>query len=278
DGSYDLLTEASGSAWGQPYASYDFTYTSAGVLDQETFYSGANGTGAIVASETLQSNGSFTVDLNSLLYLQKNVNPDGSYDVWHYTAGMVGSIDYASYDVAYSSSGVATTETFYSSGGAPVYSVNLADDSDPNLQQAKLSDQDAAPANQIAPASATVDGDEDLTPAPAAAALSATRIGSLMFGAAPAPSAPAADVEKLFRGREGAEALAAALVLGAAPLTAVLARRRARKPAECGKVTIFATFDMVEDRFEPVEAESLEFDLPLAGHSDHGEVDWIAMN
>ncbi|MGP0104360.1 CARDB domain-containing protein, partial [Rhodoblastus sp.] len=81
DGSYDILHDTAGSAWGQPYASYDFTYTSAGVLDQETFYSGANGAGAIVASETLQSNGGYELTIDGALHQTKTVNADGSYDL-----------------------------------------------------------------------------------------------------------------------------------------------------------------------------------------------------
>ncbi|MGP0104582.1 hypothetical protein, partial [Rhodoblastus sp.] len=114
NGGYDILHDAAGSAWGQPYASYDFGYTSAGVLDQETFYSDANGAGAIVASETLQSNGGYTLTLDGALHQTKTVNADGSYDLLTEASGSAWGQPYASYDFGYTSSGVLDQETFYS--------------------------------------------------------------------------------------------------------------------------------------------------------------------
>ena len=88
-----------------------------------------------------------------------------------------------------------------------------------------------------------------------------------------APPAPATEsaVEQMFPARETAEAFALALFLGGVPVAGkTTARRQASRRLEL--------FDLVDERFEASEPGPEPCDLPPAGHSDQGSVDWIAVN
>ena len=114
DGSYDVRHYNAGTFWGLSFASIDDAYSSGGQLTGVTAY---DASGNVLGTETIQANGSFTVDENGSVYLQKTVNPDGSYDVRHYTAGTFWGLSFASIDDAYSSGGQLTGVTAYDASG-----------------------------------------------------------------------------------------------------------------------------------------------------------------
>ena len=113
-GSYDIHYYKGGAFSGVAYASYDNAYTSSGFRDQETFY---DASGNVVAFETFQANGGYAITLTGVLWQQKTVNADGSYDIHYYKVGAFSGVAYASYDNAYTSSGFRDQETFYDASG-----------------------------------------------------------------------------------------------------------------------------------------------------------------
>ena len=136
DGSYDILTNAGGTIFAKSYGSSDNAYTTSGVRDLESFYSGVGGTGSVVATENFTANGGYAGALNGVLYQVKTVNADLSYNVQTYKAGTYAGQVYASFAISYSPAGKATTETYYSSGAVVMGVVQLAENDDPNLRDA----------------------------------------------------------------------------------------------------------------------------------------------
>ena len=119
DGSYDILTDLSGTILGKSYGSTDNAYAATGLLQLSTFYSGAGGAGVAVATESFAytANGGYTGAINGATYQVKTVNADGSSDILTYVSGTILGQSYGSFDNAYAASGFRDLETFYSGAG-----------------------------------------------------------------------------------------------------------------------------------------------------------------
>jgi hypothetical protein len=277
DGSHDYHAFEAGMFLGVNYASYS-SHVLANGFPQEVDYFDANG--VTVAKRTFSPSGAWVGIVGAPAAPSQifTHNADGSYDAHYFTPITYNGVIYASYDVAWNSAAVPQTETYYSSSGAPVVTVTL-NGAPPQMARATdnagaggapvsvaaFSDMpDPAASREAVAAPADKDAAAPTRPAPAI-----VDAQSLMLGAT--PTAPAGDLRKLF-GLDSKAPQLAALLLGAVPLAAL----RGKAPADKRKASALATFDLVEDRFDaPQEDDAL--DLPLAGHSDQGAVDWIVM-
>jgi VCBS repeat-containing protein len=114
DGSYVLHYAGPGTILGTTYASSDNSHTAAGALDAQTFY---DASGKVVATETYQPNGGYTVTTGGVVRLVRTGNGDGSYDIRSYTSGSFQGVTYASVDNAYTAAGLRNLETFYDASG-----------------------------------------------------------------------------------------------------------------------------------------------------------------
>ena len=123
DGSYNVHYYTTGTFQGVSYASYDNAYTSSGFRDLITVYGAA---GNVLASESLATNGGYSITVGGVLTQQKTVNADGSYDIHYYTTGTFQGVSYASYDNAYTSSGFRDLITVYGAAGNVLASESLA--------------------------------------------------------------------------------------------------------------------------------------------------------
>ena len=119
DGSiHDIDYLTGGTFHGVAYASYDNSYAF-GFRNLETFY---DASGNVVASETFQANGGYSLYLGGTLEQQKTVNADGTYDI--HTYGVTGQA-YTDYDIVYNASGKPTYAT-YSNGMSATYSYDAS--------------------------------------------------------------------------------------------------------------------------------------------------------
>jgi hypothetical protein len=214
-------------------------------------------------------------------------NPNGTWDIRTYQSGTYKGTSYASFDVSYSASEKPTLKTYYSSGGAVVATVVLAE-ADDGILTAAFSDEDidATPLERTLDRSRAIPT-RSVVPMVNAPVKGATQpeskiqnIEALMLGAKPMGSDKAGDVGILLGGNEIVEVLAAALFLGGMPLPRSLKAKTDRSRAmesNAQPSAPLAIFDILEDRFETMADHTDLSELPSAMHSDQGAVDWIVM-
>ncbi|MFY9658490.1 MAG: heparin lyase I family protein [Methylocystis sp.] len=122
DGSYDHYEVSPGVFYGVNYNAEDNLYSASNVLQEQLFY---NTAGQVVASESYQTNGGYSITLNGALYLAKNIDAGGAYDYHYYTPGTFYGVAYASSDNAYTAGGFNSLQTYYNASGAVVASDSL---------------------------------------------------------------------------------------------------------------------------------------------------------
>ncbi len=249
----------------------DWTYNSDG--SYQIAYAGVPGVNYASLTVLYNANGTkLTAD-----YAYSN----GETIDWTYSSGTYNGLAYSSYSITYSATATPLSQTYYSSSGAVVGTVIFAENDDGVLPAVDQGGADQTPAIELAAAS--VEGQKPIAAvaavAPAVGQKAAPSVEALMLGATVPRSNKAGDVEKMFGKNEFVEALAASLFLGGVNLSSALRARGARTPRrDQARSVPLATFDILEDRLEQVADEIEIADLPSAMHSDHGEVDWIAMN
>jgi len=310
DGSYQIAhTGLTGAA----YTSYTLQFASNGRRTTASFSNGmtavwtynADGsyqvvysgvTGAAYTSYTVQyganaraASASYSNGLSALWAF----NGDGSYLVTF--SGVPGTFDgraYATYTLSYTSSGFLSIKTYYNSSGGVVATVTYSPSGGPPvIKLAQLftedgsldgnsPDQDAdLPADVLLADAGLIEAAIANAPGAVTAGSSQTGQHAADLGPAVPGTAPPSDAKPSGAGKSPYGTLAYAFV-GGILLPTVLSARPSRftHAATKAKPLALSTFDLLADRFEPLEPEADPADLPCPMPADDGVVDWIVMN
>ena len=106
-----------GTFFGAAFVSSTFSYTAAGRLYLQTFY---DASGAVVASETRDANGGYSVTVGGVRVQALTVNADGSSDAYYTGHGTLLGQAYVASDNLHYASGALELQTFYDASGATV--------------------------------------------------------------------------------------------------------------------------------------------------------------